>query len=280
MLRPAYNLTLIAAHLDHGWRKESPQDVFFCQKVAEDLKIHFIHAHLSAFIDDERYHGSQEDLGRRARRRFFEQLADTHQAQKIALAHHKDDQIETFLMRIIRGAGLAGLTSMKPRSGPYIRPLLSLYKSDIVSYLDKNAISYLVDYTNTSTLYLRNRVRQQVVPALEHADSRFKNNCLRTIANLQEADHFLDKLTEAISISLQHEKQSSALDLRKFQALELFMQKRVMLNWLAKERVPFTLTSSFFDEILRFLNTKRGGAHRLHPSWSLVKKGTMLFLKK
>lgn len=280
-LRSYYNLTIIAAHLDHGWRENSHTDEQFCKELAQQLDIPYVSAHARDSIHIKTNSGSREDLGRRLRRAFLERVAHDHNANKIALAHHADDTIETFFIRLLRGAGLSGLASMRPRAGLYIRPLLNLFKSQILDYLSTHAIAYLTDYTNIHDTYLRNRIRNYVIPALKKTDDRFEHSCIRTIEHLQEADDFLGQLAQSTlaKISSTHNNLVT-VDLTQLRSLDTFLQKTVILHWLVQERVPFTPTQSFFDEIIRFLHSTTGGQHDLSNSWAIVKKEQRAYIKK
>lgn len=281
-LKSVYNLTLIAAHLDHGWRENSHLDVNFCKEISEKLDIQFISWHASQ-IKNLKKSGSKEDLGRQMRRKFFKQVSEEFNINKIALAHHQDDQIETFFIRLLRGAGISGLCSIRPKFQNFIRPLLSVTKKEIISCLEKMDITYLVDYTNVSDMYLRNRIRNYVIPSLEKVDSRFQNSCIHTIENLQETEIFLEKITEQIFKEISFEafenEKKYLIDLKKFRALDNFLQKRILLYWLCLEKVQFTLTTSFLDEILRFLEKATGGEHYLHETWSIIKKKNKIFIE-
>jgi tRNA(Ile)-lysidine synthase len=309
-LKKVYNLNIIAAHLDHGWRENSHLDVIFCKELTEKLGIKFVSWHASQIKDLQNFKktGSKEDLGRQMRRKFFREISKEFGANKIALAHHQDDQIETFFIRLLRGAGVAGLSSIRPRFQNIIRPLLSINKKEIVFCLEEMRIKYLVDYTNVSDMYLRNRIRNYVVPALEKADNRFQNSCIHTIENLQVTEIFLEKITEQIfkDISTKSEQEFSSkiskkdicrnffdkeisfksleiyekylIDLKKFRVLDKFLQKRILLYWLCLEKVQFTLTTPFLEEILRFLEKNSGGEHWLSETWSIVKKKNKAYI--
>jgi len=131
-IRTSHNITLIAAHLDHQWRSNSHEDVVFCKTMAEQLNITFISSTINALQKDFNANGSTEAQGRAARRHFFETVLKEQNAQGIALAHHLQDQEETFFIRLIRGSSLSGLTGMLSRDGAYIRPLLEINKSEIL----------------------------------------------------------------------------------------------------------------------------------------------------
>jgi len=128
-------IELVAAHLDHQWRPESAQYELFCQKVAHELGIKCISAQVSELTFPFKIEGSKEELGRTMRRYFLEKVCAEEQANCIALAHHLQDQEETFFIRLLRGTTLTGLSGMWPKHGLYIRPLLETNKDDIISYM-------------------------------------------------------------------------------------------------------------------------------------------------
>src|SRR5438132_9177816 len=116
-LQQKYNLSLIAAHLNHEWRKEADQEQQDCATLAQNLNIPFVTAKRSELSVPFKQNGSQEEYGRKMRRHFFEKVLHEHNADAIALAHHLQDQEETFFIRLIRGSSLTGLTAMKPKHG-------------------------------------------------------------------------------------------------------------------------------------------------------------------
>jgi tRNA(Ile)-lysidine synthase len=284
-LLPVLDIKIVAAHLDHGWRKTSTHDVAFCRELCEKLNVTFVSAHASEFGHIKK-NGSQEDYGRQLRRAFFQSVAQSLQTEsgdkpRIALAHHQDDQIETFFIRLIRGAGIRGLAGMKPQQDNYIRPLLCVSKTQIVAYCDEHKIAYLIDETNVQETYLRNRIRGSVIPALTAADKRFKASCLKTIEHLADADEFIETMTrKAIDECSRVTSQGhQGFDLKKFKALHPFIQKRFLMSWLIEQRVPFTPTAAFFNELMRFLISDRGGKHRVHEGWGLVKQQWFIWIE-
>lgn len=250
-LREKCNLTLVAAHLDHGWRTESARDAEFCQKLAAQHRIPLVIKNLKDASVDFKYNGSQEELGRKARRGFFEQVAQEYQATRIALAHHADDQMETFIIRLIRGASLSGLAGIKAYDGLYIRPLLTISKQEILDYLHNNQIPYVIDTSNQSDVYLRNRIRNSVIPALKTCDDRFEKNFATTHAKLAQTEEFLQKLCEKNLRELSDEKMN--LDIQKLLEFDPVLRNRVLVNWLIMHEVPFTPSQGLLDEIVRFL---------------------------
>lgn len=271
---------IIAAHLDHEWRPDSSRDVFFCKDMAHSLDIPCISRKLSDLGLSFKFNGSQEEIGRKARRHFFQTLREEHNATHIALAHHAQDQQETFFIRLLRGSSLTGLTGMYPQDGFYIRPLLPIDKKDILAYLHEHSIPYITDPSNSSDSYLRNRIRMQVIPALHSADARFDGNFLTTITRLQETEDYLQKHTEEVFVSMVSTQTEHVLvHIPTFLALHPIMRHRIVLHWLCLEKVPFPCTESFFNEMIRFLETIESKEHQIHPSWILVKKKELAFIK-
>ena len=280
-LQKTLDLTLIAAHLDHQWRIDSEYDVFFCQSVAQALGIPFISAKAETLPTPLKNNGSQEELGRKLRRQFLERVRHDFNADFIALGHHAQDQQETFFLRLIRGTTLSGLVSMRSKSGAYIRPLLSVNKTEIIAFLQQKNIPFLQDSTNNSDLYLRNRIRSKVLPALEMCDPRFNHNFERTLKSLQETEDFLTRLTMQTFLQITHfDGAHYHLDIAAFFALDPVLQNRVLMMWLIKEQVPYTPTEMFLQEIKRFLSNKKHKEHSMHQVWSLFKENGKAMLIK
>jgi tRNA(Ile)-lysidine synthase len=280
-LQQKYNLSLIAAHFNHEWRAQADQEQHDCATLAKTLNIPFITAKRSELSFPFKHNGSQEEYGRKMRRYFFEQVLREHNADAIALAHHLQDQEETFFIRLIRGSSLTGLTAIKAKHGTYIRPLLETHKADMLAWLHANNIQYAIDHTNESVDYLRNRIRMKVLPALRECDDRFEANFLATLNRLKTTEHFLEKLTHKTfhEISSVQDNQRY-VDVDQFIAVDEPLRTRVLMHWLIIENVQFATTQAFLDEIIRFIASHQGGTHAAHQQWSVVKKRKTMFLLK
>lgn len=267
-IRSSLDLTLIAAHLDHGWRTESLQEALFCKKLCNQLDITYVQKHMRDIVSLRPSRGSQEEDARNARRVFFEEVATKYNAHAVALAHHKDDLIETFFIRLVRGSGLTGLTGIRPRNGIYIRPLLNLTKHEIISCLDINGSTYYIDETNKDKAYLRNKIRYDLVPAYNEIDSRAQENLVRTIEQLQKADNYLNNISEKIYITLVRD---GWLDIEKFLILDPIIQHRALILWIVDAHVFFTPTEKFFAEVTRFFHQPESRTHWITSTWGIEK---------
>ena len=270
-IREAKKLSLIAAHLDHGWRAESANDAQFCKELACKYSIPFIGKTIADLDLSVKFNASKEEIGRKARRTFFESVAKEHNASAIALAHHADDQMETFFIRMMRGASLTGLVGMKAQDGMYIRPLLEIKKAVILAYLHENKINYLIDASNQSDSYLRNRIRNTAIPGLQSVDSRFDQNFSTTHANLVQTEEFLQELAHQTLRTICDESGSLAVD--QLLALHPAICHRVVINWLVAHKVPFTPSQGLLDEIIRFLEKPGNGHHIFYDKWTIHKNG-------
>lgn len=171
-LKSQIDFEIILAHLNHLHRKEARNDENLVRKTAEELNLKFFTRARSMDDYAKKLKLSSEDAGRRLRYEFFNDLAKEYKNPKIAVAHNKDDQAETVLMRIIRGTGLDGLKAMDYKSGNIIRPILDIKKSEIIAYLDFKKIPYAIDHTNFENDYTRNKIRLDIIPKLEEINPR------------------------------------------------------------------------------------------------------------
>lgn len=272
-LQEPYKLKLITVHIDHEWRTNSGDDAEFCKQFATSLSLPFHCIKASEVTLTKKYNGSQEELGRHLRRQALEEIARHYKADAIALGHHADDQQETFFLRMIRGASIAGLSAMRSSEGGYIRPLLETHKSDILNYLTAEHLSYVIDSTNESDVYLRNALRLHVLPALKSSDDRFDKNFFKTLGHIQETEDFIERQTTQLFSQLTHtDSETLWLDYKKLLSTDPFMHHPILIKWLISMGVPFTPSTGLLDEIIRFFKN-RSTKHALHANWAIETHG-------
>jgi len=184
ILSHEYRLTLIVAHLNHGLRQEAPSEERFVRKMAQDMGLVFESRSLDILSLRKRSGKCIEDISREARYAFLNDAARKHGARKIALGHNMNDQTETVLMNILRGSGPLGLRGMLVgRDSRYIRPLLDVTRSEIISFLEFHGIPFVTDPSNADESYLRNRIRHALVPELK---ARYNPNLDESIKSMAE----------------------------------------------------------------------------------------------
>ena len=193
-LRERLRLRITAAHLNHRIRAaESDRDEAFVRAMCARLGIELIVERADGLATV----ANLEERARDARREFLLRVADQVQADFVALGHHRDDQAETVLMRLMRGAGAAGMAAMAERGpGRLIRPMLSVSRAEIREYLDTRAIPFVEDSSNASHDILRNRIRAELLPMLER---EYAPGFGARLAKLAGEMRSLDELVSAIA---------------------------------------------------------------------------------
>jgi tRNA(Ile)-lysidine synthase len=200
-LRGTSTLELHAAHLNHGLRgAESDADAAYVERLCASLAVPLVLDSADVEGYRKRRRLSLEEAGRNARYGFFAATAKRVGARAVALGHTADDQVETVLMHILRGSGLAGLRGMEPvsrwrvRGGEdlvLLRPLLETRRSETEEYCEVLKLDPCTDSTNESPEFLRNRLRQELVPLLRGYNPRVDEGILRLAAAAGEADDYL-----------------------------------------------------------------------------------------
>jgi tRNA(Ile)-lysidine synthase len=158
---------VVVAHLDHGLRPESVEDARFCEELGARYGVSVRIGRADVRARAARDHGGLEEAARRSRYAFLETVRQETGAMAIAVGHTRDDQAETFLLRLLRGAGTDGLASMRPRSGGILRPLLAVSRAEVLAHLAARGLSWREDASNRDLSLLRNRVRHELLPYLE-----------------------------------------------------------------------------------------------------------------
>lgn len=167
-LQKEIGLDVVAVHVNHGLRgAEADADETYVKRLCEErgVTLETYHADVASIAKERKQ--STEEAGREVRREFFEQARIKHGGTKIALAHHQNDNAETFLFRLARGTGLKGLGGMAPVKEHFVRPLLCVDRGEIEAYLREHHIAYCTDISNESDEYARNRIRNHVIPFMQ-----------------------------------------------------------------------------------------------------------------
>lgn len=190
-----YKINIVLAHLNHLHRLDANEDEKLVEKTGEKLgfKTFIDHKSMDDYAKKEKI--SAENAGRILRYDFFRSIKNKYENAKIAVAHNKDDQAETVLMRIIRGSGLDGLRAMDYKNKDIIRPIMDFTKSEILEFLDEEKISYHIDYTNLEIDYTRNKIRLEIIPEIEKINPNFKNSLI-SLSEIAKSDYKIIRKVE------------------------------------------------------------------------------------
>jgi len=220
------------AHLNHGLRATAAGDEAFCRALAQKLGLP-IAVEQAAVRDYAAAESlSIEDAARRLRYAFLDRAAAAINADRIAVGHTQDDQAETFLLKLMRGAGLRGLGGVYPQRGAVIRPLLDVSRDDLRAYLQSRAEAWIDDETNADLANPRNRIRHRVLPELDRAlEGSTRPAISRAAALIREDGQWLDALGEERFLTLaQPSRDGLELDVPGLAATPGPILRRVLLR--------------------------------------------------
>ena len=234
-LRERLNFRVVAAHLNHRIRgAESDRDEDFVRAMCARLRVELIVERADG-LDPSISTANLEERARDARHDFLLRVADNVHADFVALGHHRDDQAETVLMRLMRGSGAAGMGAMAERGpGRLIRPMLSISRAEIREYLEARAIPFVEDSSNASLDILRNRIRADLLPTLEREYAPGFSGRLVELASEMRS---LDELVTAIAARELDAMRVSgdALDVSGFGAINRAVQAVAIRLFLAEQ---------------------------------------------
>jgi tRNA(Ile)-lysidine synthase len=226
---------LIVCHLNHGLRgRAAAADAKFVEKLAAKLEFPFVGERVAVAELAKERGLSVETAAREARYEFFAREAKRRCCRTIFLAHQADDQAETFLFNLLRGTGAAGLAAMRPiskRAGlTIVRPLLGIWRAELLEWLGERRLKFREDASNADPRFTRNRLRHEIIPAIEQAFGRAVRPALWRAAELAAAENqWLEAQLGAIPAA-----PLKVLELRK---LPLALLRRTLLNWLRAHRI-------------------------------------------
>jgi tRNA(Ile)-lysidine synthetase-like protein len=211
-------------HFDHGWRAESGDDAAFVKEQARKLGLKYVGAKMRKST-----RGHREADARAARYAFFAQATKRLDTPHLVLAHHADDQVETFLMQLLRGSGAAGrgMDFLSKRDGLVLhRPWLGVWKKEIAAYARRHKLAWREDATNADTRHRRNLIRRRVLPYLQKQFGRHVTENLFRAAEIARAEsEWLDALCAVAA-------REPELSVKALRAAPLAQQRRTLLRWL------------------------------------------------
>ena len=198
-LADEFKLTICAAHVNHMLRgAEATRDENFAKNLCKKYSIPFYCERFNVKEIAEKNKQSIEEAGRDVRYSYFELLRAANSILFIATAHHADDNIETVVMRFVRGSGIHGLSGIPFMNNRHvIRPLLNISKSDILNYINDNGLTYVTDSSNESCEYHRNKIRNVLIPELEQLNPGFKQSLVRNISLYSDTDRYIQEVVQS-----------------------------------------------------------------------------------
>ena len=294
-LKNELNFKIYVAHINHMIRKEADEETEYVKSFCKNIGVECFVKRIDVIKISKELKMGTEEAGRKIRYDFFEEVLKNTNSNKIATAHNNNDKVETIIMNILRGSGIAGLKGLDPiRENKFIKPLLEISREEIEAYCEENRLAPRIDKSNNENIYTRNKVRNSVIPYIK---KEFNPNILKTINRLSEVateeNEYLDKITiqafneinvGAISegnLEKNKETETITLNLKKFNNLELVIKRRLILYTINELLGTIDgIEKINIDDIIK-LCSKNIGNKYLMPTKKikiLVKKGKIFFM--
>jgi len=242
---------IVIAHLNHGLRgAEGRADAAWVEAFAREHGLRFVGETVDVAAIARRDRRSLEDAARLTRYAFLRRVAAEVGAARICAGHTRDDQAETVILHWLRGAGLGGLAGMAPLSGDIARPLLDLARADTVAYCAARGWQPREDRSNADMRYMRNRVRHELLPALERYNPNLRETLTRNAVLIGEDERYLDDLTSALRRDPHIQRADEAI--------------RLPLDWLRDQ--PLALRRRLLRHVAAELKGEGSGLEARHSS--------------
>ena len=269
------------AHLNHRLRPSAARDEMFCRELATRVGLPIVVEHFDVNGYATAHGYSLEDAARRVRYDFLGRAAAETGATRVAVGHTEDDQAETFLLKLMRGAGLTGLGGIYPRRGLVIRPLLEVSRQDLRMFLTARAEKWMEDETNDDVENPRNRVRHVVLPELDRASGGATRPAIaRAAALVREDGQWLDELGRsrfAALVTLTPD--GLEIDAGILAAEPAPLARRVLLEAMRRTADGREIGLDHVEAVLAILGGNRGGID-VPGSRVELRRGKLVLIKQ
>lgn len=272
------------AHCNFHLRgEESNRDETFVRELCQslDIPLHVIHFDTKTYA--KKKHLSIEMAARELRYEWFEKVRREIHAEVIAVAHHRDDSVETFLLNLIRGTGINGLKGIPVRNGLIVRPLLHTSKTDILNYLSHLKQDYVTDSTNLQDEYMRNKIRLNLIPLMETMNPSIAETIDETAQKLTEvADIYHQNRKTAIQNALQKtlERNIEETEGRNSMDIETILSDIAPFSLLHEWLAPKGFNATQINDIYFSLKQCQSGKRFASTEWELLRDRKELVLQR
>ncbi|MBW9312282.1 tRNA lysidine(34) synthetase TilS [Fusobacterium nucleatum] len=272
-LQHFFNFKIYLVHINHLLRGEdADSDENFSFEYAKKNNLEIFIKRIPVKEIAKEIGKTLEEVGREERYKFFSEIYEKVRATKIATAHNKDDQIETFLFRLIRGTSLQGLEGIKIKNNNVIRPISEIYKKDILEYLNKNEIQYKIDKTNFENEFTRNSIRLDLIPFIEERyNIKFKDKIFSLIKEIRENNQ-----NNSLNLS-DYTDSENRIILEKTKFLSNFDKKNLLSLFLNKKNIE--VNRNKIDKVSSLIKSNGTKKIDLDKSYRIVKDYTYLYIE-
>lgn len=257
-----FGIKLHAIYIDHALRPvEVPAEIEFCKKLCEGLSLPFITKTVDVKTFAAELGINKQEAARELRYKAFNEALFGLGGGKIALGHTADDQVETFLMRMLRGAGPKGLSGIPPVRKDIMRPLIEIERAEIEGFIEELRVNHITDSSNLKDDYLRNRLRHIFIPELKKINPSISMTTARTMAILREEESYFELIVTKTLMRLISRKADSRIELflSPIETMERVILRRVLRRAIGETRGLRGLEFSHIEEIIGLIKQGQPG---------------------
>jgi tRNA(Ile)-lysidine synthase len=281
-LRDELHISLTILHLNHGIRgKEAARDQQFVGALSREYTLPCFDkvADVPAYKRERSL--SPQEAAREVRYLFFEEAIQAHALDKVAMGQTADDQAETVLMRFITGGGTRGLKGIPPLRGPYIRPLIEVWREELLEYAQHKGLSFVQDSSNMKKAYLRNRIRHELLPALREYNPNIKERFLQLSQVLAEDESYLEALTDEVVKRIVTGVEEASIPIAQLLAFPQALQARILQHAYTQLTSGGVLEYFHVKNILQMIRGERGSKRLALPKdlWAAQVYDTLVLRK-
>lgn len=264
------------AHCNFQLRAEANADEEFCRQIAieSETAFHTVRFNTQHYAAERKI--SIQMAARELRYEFFEQVALGNNYTCIALAHHQNDTVETILLNLVRGTGIAGMHGILPKNGNLVRPMLCFTRSEIEQIVAQNKLAYVEDSSNAAVKYARNKIRHQVIPALKELNPSLEQTFENNIRHFKDLEQLLELKVEEVRQKL-FSYQGTEIHISVDEVKKLAPQRLLLFKLLQ----VYGFSEHDVDDIISSLNKHAGRKFEVTFGYLLVlDRGKLILTKK
>ncbi len=250
---------------------DADADQQFCQSLAQQLDVPFYTINFDTPQFANQHKLSVQIAARELRYNWFEQIRQQHGFKAIALGHHQNDTIETILLNLTRGTGIAGLHGIQPKNGHLVRPLLFMGRDEVKSIVEEQQIAYVEDASNASTKYARNKLRHEVVPVLKSLNPNLENTFENNLRHFRQLEKLLEQQVQTLNSALINYRDDE-VSIAISEVKKLFPQQLLLFKLLQ----PFGFIEPVVDDLIAALDSQPGKAFRSATHNLIIDRGKLL----
>lgn len=275
-----FNYEIIVAHVNHLIRKDSTDDEQFVENYCKKNGIKFYCKRVNVQEIAKQQKKGEEEVGRNERYKFFDEICEKENANKIAIAHNMNDNAETMLLNLIRGTGLNGLEGIQPSqyNNRFIRPLINCNRNEIEDFCKENNLEPRIDSTNKENIYKRNIIRNKLIPFLKELNPNIIETLSRTSVIIAENNEFIQKEAQKNFNKITELKSNLVeIDLKDFNKMPIAMRKAIIQLSIDKLNGNIrNISKKNIDDIIKLAENNIGNKYIIYKNIKAeVKKGKL-----